>query len=161
MTSPSTKIFAEIPGTVSPEAAMDLIWIAETPPRWDSNKHHILSASPPGVFRFDDVTEGTLLPGDWWRVETASGDIVAYGWLDVTWGWAPVLLAVAPDARETGVGTFVLDNLASEGAKRGLHYLFNVIPEAHPEPESLAMWLESRGFEPAQTDVRTLRRKLN
>ena len=139
---------------------MALMWTAEHPPRWDESKSRILGASPPGVFRYDGMTLGALVPGEWWRVEDEEGGVLGYGWMDVTWGWAPVLLAVAPEAREKGVGSFVIEQLVQEGARRGLHYVFNVIPDAHPDPEGLAMWLESRGFEPAQTDVRTLRRRV-
>ena len=139
---------------------MALKWSAEPAARWDADKQRILGASPDGVFRFGELADGALVPGDWWRVEDDAGQVVAYGWMDVTWGWAPMLLAVDPTTRGQGVGSFVVEQLAAEASRKGLHYVFNVIPDAHPDPEALAAWLGRRGFEPAQTDARTLRRQV-
>jgi GNAT superfamily N-acetyltransferase len=127
-------------------------WIHESPPRWDDTKAAILGAAR-GIFGgFDGQRPGDLISGEWWRVEEA-GDVVGYGWLDHTWGDAEILLAVAPQARGHGVGTFILDRLEREAAARGLNYMFNVVPKAHPDPDRFARWLASRGFEPAHDDL--------
>ena len=135
-------------------------WISESPPQWDDKKAEILGASPAGVFRVAEAKAGDLLPGDWWRVEI-DGEVVGYGWMDVTWGYAPVLVAVAPSARDKGVGSFIMDQLAAEAHKQGLAYIFNVIPVAHPDPKGLSSWLQGRGFEPSSSDDRMLRRQVN
>jgi GNAT superfamily N-acetyltransferase len=87
----------------------------------------------------------TVLPGDWWRVDD-DGVVVGYGWIDYSWGDAEVLLAVDPARQSNGVGTFILDRLDEEAAARGLNYLYNVIPAAHPDKPALKRWLLQRGF---------------
>jgi GNAT superfamily N-acetyltransferase len=137
---------------------MALNWISETPAKWDDDKQRIVGGAPDGVFEIGG-TPGSLVPGEWWRVEDG-GKTVGYGWMDVTWGWAPVLVAVDPEAQRQGVGHFIMDQLESEAKKRGLHYIFNVIPATHPDPDGVAAWLESAGFESAQSDHKMLRRKV-
>jgi N-acetylglutamate synthase-like GNAT family acetyltransferase len=124
---------------------MPLTWTRESPPLWDGGKARIVGATPPGVFALGDLSDGTLVPGDWWRVER-DGQVVGYGWMDHAWGDAEVLLAVAPGAQAHGVGTFILDRLEDEAAGRGINYLYNVVPAVHPERERLTRWLLRRGF---------------
>jgi GNAT superfamily N-acetyltransferase len=127
-------------------------WIHESPPRWDPTKAAILGASPAVFGGLLGRQVGDLISGEWWRVEDDAA-VVGYGWLDHTWGDAEILLAVAPAARQRGVGTFILDGLEREAAARGLNYMFNVVPKAHPDPKGFTRWLASRGFEPAHDDL--------
>ena len=70
-------------------------WHAEhRPTRLDEAKKAFFEAIPDGTV--DLRPAGDLLPGDWWRLEE-EGKVVGYGWMDVTWGDAQILLAVAPD----------------------------------------------------------------
>jgi GNAT superfamily N-acetyltransferase len=127
---------------------MQLEWIHESAAQWDESKARIIRAAPPGTFgvdRFARLREGDLLPGDWWRVDRG-GEIVAYGWMDSTWGDAEILLAVAPSARRQGVGTFVLDHLEAEAAARGFNYLYNVVSRAHPDADGITAWLAKNAF---------------
>jgi len=133
---------------------MSFEWIHENPARWDDGKQRIVGGAE--VFDFGSYSVGDLLPGDWWRVER-EGKVVGYGWMDATWGDAEVLLAVASDARKSGVGTFVMDRLADEAHARGLNHLYNVIPEGHPEPDALRAWLLGRRFHPSE-DGKVLKR---
>ncbi len=137
---------------------MALKWIREDPARWDADKQRILGAAPAGVFDVDH-RDGAIVPGQWGRAER-DGHVVGYGWMDVTWGYAPVLVAVDPEARGQGVGTFLLDQLEAEAREEGLAYVFNAIPDAHPDPEGLARWLQERGFQPSQQDGKLLRRRV-
>ena len=123
---------------------MPLEWIRESLATWDAHKQRIVAATP-GVFSIEATPPGTVLPGDWWRVDSG-GEVVGYGWMDYSWGDAEVLLAVAPDYRTTGIGTFILDRLDEEAAARGLNYLYNVIPARHPDQAGLKRWLLRRGF---------------
>ena len=119
----------------------------------------LLGSAPDGVFsQFSALADGDLVPGEWWRV-TDGDEIVGYGWMDVSWGWAPVLVATRSDQQGRGVGSFAMDQLAAEAHARGLSYVFNVIPATHPDADGLAAWLQARGFEPAQADGRMLRRR--
>ncbi|MCB9613274.1 MAG: GNAT family N-acetyltransferase [Sandaracinus sp.] len=123
-------------------------WINEgQPARWDENKARIVGAEAPGVFdsRYAERRVGELLSGLWWRVE-AEGHVVAYGWMDVVWGDAEVLLAVARDQRGRGVGSFVMEQLEREARTRGLRYVTNVVRPTHPEKDRIVGWLEKRGF---------------
>lgn len=126
---------------------MSLRWIQDDPPRWDADKARIVGNAAPGIFdrRFKDCPIGELVPGDWWRVED-DGRCVGFGWMDVVWGEAEILLATAPEARGRGVGSFIVDQLEQEARQRGLNYVYNAIRPTHPEREALAGWLGKRGF---------------
>jgi GNAT superfamily N-acetyltransferase len=121
-------------------------WIHENPPVWDAAKARVIGAAPPGVFVLGPVSDGAVLPGDWWRVEDGA-EIIAYGQMDHSWGDAEVLLAVDPGRQKGGVGTFILDRLEDEAHARGINYLYNVVPDAHPDHDGLTRWLQRRGFE--------------
>lgn len=139
-------------------APMALEWIHENPPRWDAGKQAVVASADAGIFDLPQHQEGDLIPAEWWRV--ADGDeTVGYGWMDTTWADAEVLLAVSPDRRGTGVGTFILDRLAAEAATRGLRYLYNVVRDTHPHREALTRWLTARGFVPSSEGL--LKRKVN
>ena len=126
---------------------MSLTWIRENPPVWDADKRRVVGGAPAGVFEaLKAGVDGAVLPGDWWRA-TRDGRAVGYGWMDTSWGDAEVSLATDPAERRHGVGTFVLDRLDEEAAHRGVRYLYNVVPEGHPEGRALASWLIRRGFE--------------
>jgi len=137
---------------------MSLEWIRESGlPVWDADKKRIVAGAPAGVFdtRYGQLAAGEQVPGEWWRVEE-DGETVGYGWLEVVWGDAEILLAVAPDAQGKGVGTFVLEHLEREANERGLNYLTNVVRPTHPEAGKVTAWLQKRGFK-ASEDGRLLR----
>ena len=130
---------------------MALDWIREKPARWDDDKQRIVGDAPPGVFdrRYSTLEIEQLIPGEWWRVE--EGDkIVGYGWLDVVWGDAEILLATDPSAQGHGVGSFALDRLEAEARSRGLNYLYNVVRPNHPDAPAISAWLEKRGFKASE-----------
>lgn len=135
-------------------ASMAHRWIHESPAYWDAPKAEIIGAAPEGTFGargYEKLDPGALVPCDWWRVEDeASGDVVGYGWMDITWGDGEILLAVHPKKRGEGVGTFILDRLEAEARERGLNYLYNVVPENHPEAEAISAWLEARRFQQSE-----------
>ena len=63
--------------------------------------------------------------------------------------WDEILLAVAPDARGAGLGTYILDRLEDEARTRGLNYLYNVVRPTHPDREAVSRWLAARHFRPS------------
>ena len=139
---------------------MGMDWIAEVPARWDDTKARIVGSAPAGSFpKLADVAAGTILGAEWWRVER-DGETVGYGWMDAAWGWAPVLLVVVPEAQGTGVGAYIVEQLANEARKRGLRYIFNVVSATHPDPEGVSSWLKAHGFEPSASDATMLRRQV-
>ncbi|HSG01620.1 MAG TPA: GNAT family N-acetyltransferase [Vicinamibacterales bacterium] len=125
---------------------MPLTWFRESPAHWNGDKERIIGGAPAGVFSLGLFKPGDVVPGDWWRVES-NGQTVGYGWMDQSWGDAEVLLAVDPSSRDGGIGTFILDRLEDEAADRGINYLYNVVPEAHPDKAGLTRWLQRRGFQ--------------
>jgi len=127
-------------------------WIHENPAYWDGSKATIVGGAEPGIFDLGERAIGDVVPGDWWRLER-DGEVVAYGWMDVNWGDAEILLAVAPDARSKGVGTAVLDRLEDEARTRGLNYLYNAVRPNHPDREGVTRWLTARRFAPADDGV--------
>lgn len=124
-------------------------WIHENPPVWDAGKARVIGAAPKGVFSLGAVSDGTVLPGDWWRVDDGA-ETIGYGQMDHSWGDAEVLLAVDPERQKGGVGTFILDRLEEEAHARGINYLYNVVPDGHPDHDGLTRWLKRRGFEPSK-----------
>lgn len=107
----------------------------------------IVGGERPGIFhsRFKQCAEGDMVPGSWWRVED-DGRVIGFGWMDVNWGDAEILLATSMEQRERGVGTWMVEHLKREAQRRGLNYLTNVIRPNHPDRERVARWLEKRGF---------------
>ena len=128
---------------------MKLEWKQERPPSWDAEKARIVGGADAGIFdaRFARCREGDLVPGDWWRVSDGER-VVGYGWMDVVWGDAEILLATAPEAQGSGVGAFILENLEKEARKMGLTQIYNVVRPTHPDREAVSGWLSRHGFEP-------------
>lgn len=141
---------------------MTLRWLEENPAYWDQDKARIIGGAPAGAFdaRYQRCQPGALLPGTWWRAED-DGRPVGYGWLDVVWGDAEILLATEPEGQGRGVGTFVLEQLEAEARQRGLNYLYNVVRPAHPQRVEITAWLVRRGFHECQDGslVRAVARK--
>jgi N-acetylglutamate synthase-like GNAT family acetyltransferase len=136
---------------------MPLQWIHESPAHWDARKATIVGGAPPGTFAPASHREGELLPGEWWRVEE-DGRVLGYGWMDCTWGEAEILLAVDPESRMRGVGSFILERLEREAAARGMEYMQNVVRPGHPDRARVTEWLRGRGFQPARDEDRLARR---
>jgi GNAT superfamily N-acetyltransferase len=120
-------------------------WVHENPPHWDAHKARIVGATLPNLYPADRYEVGSILGGDWWRVEDGV-DVVGYGWMDVAWGDAEILLAVDPERQGTGVGRFIMEQLAKEAARQGVNYVYNLVPDGHPDPAGLTRWLEEQGF---------------
>ena len=70
-------------------------------------------------------------------------------YLDSEWGDARITFVVAPGRRGRGVGAFILEHLADEAAARGLNYIYNVVPETHPDGAWIRNWLSMHGFHEA------------
>ncbi|WP_266219066.1 GNAT family N-acetyltransferase [Paraliomyxa miuraensis] len=136
---------------------MGLKWIHESPPYWDADKARIVGGAGAGIFEpsLTNRELDTMLPNDWWRAEE-DGKTVGYGWMDTTWGDAEILLAVDPDARRHGIGTFILERLEAEARERGLNYIYNLVRETHPLHTEVTTWLEARRFT-ASEDGKLLR----
>ena len=130
---------------------MSLVWTHEDSPVWDEDKARIVGGAEPGVFdpRFQELLPGDLVPGEWWHAEE-DGRIVGYGWMDVVWGDAEILLAVAPDARGRGAGAFILERLEQEARARGLNRVYNTVRPEHPRAEAVTRWLVGHGFVPSE-----------
>ena len=136
---------------------MSLTWHRDLPV-WDADKQRIVGNTPEGVLdsRYADMKEGSPIPCNWFRVEQ-DGKTVGYGWVDVVWGDAEILLATSSDARKSGVGTFILDRLEEEARRMGLNYIYNLVRPTHPEADAVTAWLVKRGFE-SKSDGRLTRR---
>ena len=126
----------------------DLAWVAEPQPaRWDEDKARIVGGEAEGVFRsqYAGFEPGEIIPGTWFRVESG-GEVVGYGWMDLSWGNAEILVATRRDSRGRGVGSFVLDRLRDEARQAGMKYVTNVVRTTHPEKDRVTQWLQKRGF---------------
>lgn len=144
----------EVPTTMP---AMTRQWIRDVP-TWDEDKQRIIGGAPSGIFdsRYAGNRLGDPVPCDWYRVED-NGRTVGYGWIDVVWGDAEILLAVDPTTRGRGVGAFILDELDKQARRMGLNYIYNIVRPTHPEGDRVRHWLEKHGFA-AEPDGRLLRR---
>ena len=136
---------------------MKLDWIHESPACWDAHKAKIIGGAEAGVFRSFDWKEGAVIPGEWWRVE-ADGKPVGYGWMEIDWVEAEVLVAVDRDAQDHGIGSYILARLAREANDRGINQLGNVVRESHPQRDSVMSWLNARGFVHLRDDERLVLR---
>jgi GNAT superfamily N-acetyltransferase len=136
------------------DSADGLTWVREERPVWDADKVRIIGGAPEGAFvlAFGD---GEELPGEWWSARDDRDQVVGFGRLDTTWGGdAEILLAVAPDGQKGGVGSFILDRLDEEAARRGINYIHNRIRE-HSHRDVVHDWLVVRGFRgPVDGDLR-------
>ena len=130
---------------------MPLTWIHENPALWDAAKQDVLGGAPAGALPPYDTTAGGVAPGDWWRVER-DGEVVGYGWMDVSWGDAEILLAVSQSAQGSGVGGHILGKLEEEARARGLKRIFNTVRPGHPERQRVMAWLGRRGFSSADRE---------
>src|SRR5436309_6788087 len=130
---------------------MSLAWTHDENARWDDDKARIILGAPPDAFdrRFQDLEKGERLAGEWWRA-TENGRTVGFGWMDVVWGEAEILLAIDPAAQGRGVGSFILEHLAAEAHARGLNYAYNVVRPTHPDKARIAAWLTKRGFKASE-----------
>lgn len=135
----------------------ELSWHRETEPRWDADRARVLGSAPVGAFdsRLLASEPGSLLPGAWWSARRGER-VVGYGWLDVSWGDAEILLAVDASEQGSGIGSFILDQLESEARAMGLRYLTNMVRPTHAQADQVVAWLERRGFR-ASEDGRLLR----
>lgn len=130
---------------------MTLEWIHEETPKWDAEKARLIGGAPTGVFdrRFADCKAGERLPGEWWHAVTG-GRIVGFGWMDIVWGDAEILLVTDPAECGKGVGTFILQHLEDEAHSRGLNYVYNAVRPTHPDKVRVTAWLKERGFAGAE-----------
>ncbi len=138
--------------------AKALRWIRESPAHWDEEKDRLIKGAPAGIFSSRLPRVGAVSPGEWWRVD-AEGRTVGYGWMDVIWGDAEVLLVVDPARQREGIGAWILDRLDEEAAARGVNYLYNVVRPTHPDRAGITRWLSSRGFRP-DSDGDVLKRRV-
>jgi GNAT superfamily N-acetyltransferase len=103
----------------------------------------------------DRPDAGSALADEWWCVLDQAAVVVGYGWLDTEWGDAQITFFVDPARRGEGIGEFVLDRLEDESRKRGLNYIYNVVPDTHPDRAWMTNWLEQHGLrESTQGELR-------
>jgi GNAT superfamily N-acetyltransferase len=133
---------------------MSFTWHKDVPV-WDANKERIVGNVEPGILdsRYSGVAEGAPVPCMWYRAENEKGETVGYGWVDVVWGDAEILLAIDKDYRGKGAGAFILDGLDKEARRMGLNYIYNVVRPSHPRGEEVTKWLTKQGFK-EQSDGR-------
>ncbi len=133
---------------------MTLHWTKEDSPRWDADKQRLFGPDELASVGFGQPAPGATIADEWWQVTDEDGTVVGYGWLDSEWGDAQITFLVDPAMRGIGIGNFILDRLESEAAERGLNYIYNVVPDTHPDASRIARWLTSRGFSPGTGDLR-------
>jgi GNAT superfamily N-acetyltransferase len=124
---------------------MTLTWTKENSPRWDAGKQKMFGQAELAAVGMAAPSPAEPVANEWWRV-TDGDDIVGYGWLDTEWGDARITFIVAPGRRGRGAGDFILEHLEREAAARGLNYIYNVVPETHPDGARIRHWLSAHGF---------------
>jgi GNAT superfamily N-acetyltransferase len=127
---------------------MTLTWTKENSPRWDADKQRIFGPAELAAVGLAAPAPGQPVADEWWRAAD-DGQVAGYGWLDTEWGDARITFIVAPGQRGHGVGAFILEHLEDEAAARGLNYIYNVVPETHPDGPWIRNWLAGHGFHEA------------
>ena len=127
---------------------MSLHWEKEDTPRWDAGKQRMFGPAELAAVGLAPAAPGEPVADEWWRVADGD-DLAGYGWLDTEWGDARITFFVAPGHRGQGVGRFILEHLEAEAAARGLNYIYNVVPETHPDGPRIKNWLSMHGFREA------------
>jgi GNAT superfamily N-acetyltransferase len=129
-------------------------WHKDEPPRWDADKQRIFGDAELAATGLTRPADGAAIADEWWRVVDDNGTVVGYGWLDSEWGDAQISFLVSPDDRGEGIGAFVVDHLEDEARRRGLNYIYNVVPATHPDRRWMTMWLIAHGFTDSGHDLR-------
>jgi len=133
---------------------MALHWTKEDNPHWDSDKQRLFGSHELASVGVEPPAPGSVIGDEWWRVTDDDGTVVGYGWLDSEWGDAQITFLVDPARRGAGIGNFIVDRLEDEAAERGLNYIYNVVPDTHPDAAWMTQWLTLRGFSPGTGDLR-------
>ena len=133
---------------------MSYHWHKDESPRWDADKQRLFGAAELAATGLKRPVDGAPLADEWWRVLDDDGSVVGYGWLDSEWGDAQISFLVAPDERGKGIGAFVVDHLEDEARRRGLNYIYNVVPDSHPDRAWMTKWLTDHAFSGAGQDLR-------
>ena len=133
---------------------MALQWIKEDTPRWDADKQRLFGPEELAAAGYEPPSPGSVVANEWWRVTDDDGTVVGYGWLDNAWGDAKITFVVGRSRRRAGTGGFIVDRLEAEAADRGLNYIYNVVPDTHPDPSGMTRWLTARGFVAGPADLR-------
>jgi GNAT superfamily N-acetyltransferase len=133
---------------------MALHWIREDTPRWDADKQRLFGPEELAAAGYEPPSPGSVIADEWWRVTDDTGTVVGYGWLDSAWGDAQITFVVDKAHRHAGIGGFIVGRLEAEAADRGLNYLYNVIPDTHPDLAGMRRWLTARGFVAGPADLR-------
>ena len=136
---------------------MTLAWTKENSPRWDDDKQRVFGPGELLATGLPALRPGEPVADEWWRV-TDGEEVAGYGWLDTEWGEARITFVVAPGQRGRGVGAFILERLEDEAAARGLNYIYNVVPQTHPDGAWIRNWLAVHGFHAASRGL--LRRQV-
>ena len=124
---------------------MALSWAKENSPRWDPDKQAVFGPDELASTGLGAPAPGAPMPNEWWRVSDRTS-VAGYGWLDSEWGDARITFVVAPGHRGQGTGAFILEHLEAEAAARGLNYIYNVVPDTHPDGAWIRNWLSTHGF---------------
>jgi GNAT superfamily N-acetyltransferase len=133
---------------------MSWIWTRENPARWDEDKQRVFGPAELASVGMTAPERGATLPDEWWRVTDDGGTVVGYGWLDNEWRDAQITFLVDPAHRGAGVGDYIVGRLEEEAGKQGLNYIYNVVPDSHPDAAWMTKWLTDRGFTPGTGDLR-------
>ena len=137
---------------------MTLHWTKEDAPVWDAGKRAVFGRDELAATGLVPPADGTPVADEWWRVTDEAGAVVGYGWLDSEWGDAQITFLVAAGHRGAGIGEFIVGQLEAEAARRGVNYIYNVVPATHPDPAWITRWLTAQGF--AASESGDLRRQV-
>lgn len=130
-------------------------WVKEDVPRWDASKQAMFDDTALLSVGMDRPAPDASLADEWWHVVADDGEVVGYGWLDSEWGDAQIAFFVDPARRGSGIGAFIVDRLEAEARRRGLNYLYNVVPATHPDRAWMTQWLRRHGLrESSHGDLR-------
>ena len=127
----------------------------EDVPHWDADKQRLFDDAALRSVGMDPSRDGARSPtnGGGWSPTTARSSATAGS--TASGGTRRSRSSSIPAHRGEGIGAFVLDRLEDEAHKRGLNYIYNVVPDTHPDRAWMTGWLEQHGLhESSQGDLR-------
>ncbi|GEM_PF-5388488 len=122
-----------------------MYWIKEDKAIWNENKARIIGSNI-GSFFLDFPVQSDILPGEWFNLTDENGEIVGYGWINVSEGDAEISVAIDGKYQGRGYGSQIIDNLYREVESLGFEEIIVVVRQENPNASDVVKWAYKNGY---------------